>query len=186
MQGNAVKKSLLFVPLFALLLQGCGVTMTRYEPSYENVQQLKQSPTLQSISNAQVKADSGQGSLTVRANPISSPSGSIPLHIQEAINEELRRAGLLDPQAQRHLDVLLVKNELTAGMGTGTGQLAARFTLLKGNEVVYDATKDVTRHWDSSFFGAIAIPNAANAYNPMVRDLLKALYTDPQFIQALK
>ncbi|MBH8610229.1 hypothetical protein I4N56_004215 [Pseudomonas mohnii] len=180
-----MKKSLLIVPLLALL-PGCGVTMTRYEPSYENVQQLKQTPPLQSISNAQVKANSGQGSLTVRANPISSPSGSIPLHIQEAINEELRRAGLLDPQAQRHLDVLLVKNELTAGVGTGTGQLAARFTLLKGNEVVYDATKEVSHQWDSSFFGPIAIPNAANAYNPMVRDLLKTLYSDPQFIQALK
>jgi hypothetical protein len=181
-----VKKLLLLVPLFALLLQGCGVTMTRYEPSFENVQQLKQTPPLQSISNALVKADAGQGSLTVRANPISSPSGSITQHIQDAITEELGRAGLLNPQAQRHLDVLVVKNELTAGMGTGTGQLAARFTLLKGNEVVYDATKDVSRQWDSSFFGAIAIPNAANAYNPMVRDLLKTLYSDPQFIQALK
>lgn len=181
-----MKKSLLLVPLFALLLQGCGVTMTRYEPNYENVQQLKQTPPLQSISNAEVKADAGQGSLTVRANPISSPSGSIPLHIQDAINEELRRAGLLDPQAQRHLNVLLVKNELTAGMGTGTGQLAARFTLLKGNDVVYDATKDVSSQWDSSFFGAIAIPRAAYSYNPMVRDLLKTLYSDPQFIQALK
>lgn len=183
-----MKKILLLVPLFALLLQGCGVTMTRYEPSFENVQQLKQTPPLQSISNAQVKADAGQGSLTVRANPISSPSGSITQHIQDAITEELGRAGLLNPQAQRRLDVLVVKNELTAGMGTGTGtgQLAARFTLLKGNEVVYDATKDVSRQWDSSFFGAIAIPNAANAYNPMVRDLLKTLYSDPQFIQALK
>jgi len=181
-----VKKPILLIPLLALLLQGCGVTMTRYEPSYENVQQLKQTPPLQSISNAQVTAAPGQGSLTVRANPIRSPSGSIPLHIQEAINEELRRAGLLDPQAERHLNVLLVKNELTAGASTGTGQLAAHFTLLKGNEVVYDATKDVNHEWNSSFIGVIAIPNAANAYNPMVRDLLKSLYSDPQFIQALK
>ncbi|WP_248745119.1 hypothetical protein [Pseudomonas sp. MWU12-2037] len=181
-----MKKSLLLVPLFALLLQGCGVTMTRYEPSYENVQQLKQTPPLQPISNTQVKAAPGQDSLTVRANPIRSPSGSIPLHIQDAINEELRKAGLLDPQAERHLNVLLVKNELTAGASTGTGQLSARFTLLKGNEVVYDATKDVNHEWSSNFIGAIAIPNAANAYNPMVRDLLKALYSDPQFIQALK
>ncbi len=181
-----MKKALMLIPLFALLLQGCGVTMTRYEPSYENVQRLKQTPPLQSIGTAEVKAESGQGTLTVRANPISSPSGSIPLHIQDAVNEELRRAGLLDPQAPRHLNILLVKNELTAGMGTGTGQIAARFTLLKGNDVVYDATKDVSSQWDSSFFGAIAIPRAAFAYNPMVRDLLKTLYSDPQFIQALK
>nr|WP_274708734.1 hypothetical protein [Pseudomonas sp. S11P7] len=173
--------------MLALLLQGCGMTMTRYEPSYENVQKLKQTPPLNAISNPQVSAESGEGSLVVRANPVRSPpSGSIPAHIQDAITEELRKAGLLDPQAQRHLNVLVVKNELSAGMGTGDGKLAARFTLLKGNDVVYDATKTVSSQWSSSFFGFIAIPNAVNAYNPMLRDLLKDLYSDPQFIQALK
>jgi PBP1b-binding outer membrane lipoprotein LpoB len=39
-----VKKSLLLIPMLALLLQGCGMTMTRYEPSFENVQKLKQTP----------------------------------------------------------------------------------------------------------------------------------------------
>ena len=48
------------------------------------------------------------------------------------------------------------------------------------------ATKEVNHTWPSSFFGFIAIPNAANAYNPMVRDLLKSLYSDPLFIKALK
>lgn len=181
-----MKKSLLFVPLLALLLQGCGMTMTRYEPSYDNVQRLKQNPPLHTISDTQVTAAAGQGSLSVRANPIRSPSGSIPLHIQDAINEELRRAGLLDPQAQRHLQVLVLKNELSAGVASGHGELAARFTLLKGSEVAYEATQTVNSQWNSSFFGPIAIPNAANAYNPLVRDLLKALYSDPQFIQALK
>jgi len=181
-----VKKSLLLVPLFALLLQGCGMTMTRYEPSFDNVQKLKQTPPLLAISNPQVTAESGEGSLMVRANPIKSPTGSIPAHIQDAITEELRKAGLLDPQATRHLQVLVVKNQLNAGMGTGDGTIAARFTLRNGNDVVYDATKDVSHQWDSSFFGVIAIPNATNAYNPMLQDLLKNLYSDPQFIQALK
>jgi hypothetical protein len=30
--------------MLAVLLQGCGMTMTRYEPSFENVQKLKQTP----------------------------------------------------------------------------------------------------------------------------------------------
>lgn len=181
-----MNKSLLLIPMLALLLQGCGMTMTRYEPSYENVQKLKQTPPLHAISNPQVTAETGEGSLFVRANPVHSPSGSIPAHIQDAISEELRKAGLLDPQAQRQLKVRVVKNQLSAGMGTGDGELAARFTLLNGNDVVYEATKNVTRQWSSSFFGFIAIPNAVNAYNPMLRDLLKDLYSDPQFIQALK
>ncbi|RMS86242.1 hypothetical protein ALP59_01691, partial [Pseudomonas savastanoi] len=83
------------------------------------------------------------------------------------------------------LNVLVTQNELTAGMGTGTGTIAARFTLIDGEKVEYDATKQVSSQWNSSFLGAIAIPNAANAYNPLVRDLLKALYSDPLFTQAL-
>ena len=181
-----MKKSLLLIPMLVLLLQGCGMTMTRYEPSFENVQKLKQTPPLHAVSNPLVTAESGEGSLTVRANPVRSPSGSIPAHIQDAITEELRKAGLLDPQAQRQLKVLVVKNNLSAGMGTGEGQIAARFTLINGQNVVYDATKNVSSQWSSSFFGFIAIPNAVNAYNPMLRDLLKELYSDPQFIQALE
>lgn len=179
-------KKMLLVPMFALLLQGCGMTMTRYEPSFDNVQKLKQTPPLHAISNPQVTAESGEGSLMVRANPIKSPTGSIPAHIQDAITEELRKAGLLDPNATRHLQVLVVKNQLNAGMGTGDGKIAARFTILDGKNVVYDATKEVSHQWSSSFFGFIAIPNATNAYNPMLKDLLKDLYSDPQFIQALK
>ncbi|RMM79221.1 hypothetical protein ALQ71_05032 [Pseudomonas coronafaciens pv. striafaciens] len=36
-----MKGSLLVVALLALLMQGCGVTMTRYESSFNNVQKLK-------------------------------------------------------------------------------------------------------------------------------------------------
>ena len=181
-----MKKFLMLAPLVLLLLQGCGVTMTQYEPNFDNVQRLKQTPPLQPVSQAKVTAASGQGSLMVRANPISSPAGSIPAHVQAALTQELSLAGLRNQSAPRRLDVLLVKNELTAGVGSGHGTLAARFTLFKNDAVVYDATKEVTSVWSSSFFGPIAIPNAANAYNPLVRDLLKALYSDPLFIQALK
>ena len=78
-QGYAVKKLYLALPVCALLLQGCGVTMTRYEPDFQNVQQLKQNAPLQPVRDAQVNADSGQVSLIVRLNPISSPEGSVPL-----------------------------------------------------------------------------------------------------------
>ncbi|MNF04340.1 hypothetical protein D3C80_2038350 [compost metagenome] len=52
--------------------------------------------------------------------------------------------------------------------------------------MLYEATKDVEREWSSSFFGPIAIPAAANNYNPMLQALLKSLYSDPQFVGALK
>lgn len=181
-----MKKCYLALPLCAMLLQGCGVTMTRYEANYQNVQQLKQNAPLQPLRNAQVKADAGQESLMVRMNPISAPEGSVPLHIQAAINGELRHAGLLDPRAERQLQVQVLKSFLNTGVANGHGELAARFTVRKGDQVVYEATKDVARDWDSSFFGPVAIPAAANNYNPMLQQLLKTLYADPQFIKALK
>ncbi|KPB50890.1 Uncharacterized protein ALO57_02033 [Pseudomonas coronafaciens pv. oryzae] len=99
----------------------------------------------------------------MRGNPVTSPSGSITQDIQDALTGELDRAGIIDPQSQRQLNVLVTQNELTAGMGTGTGKIAAHFTLIDGEKVEYDATKQVSSQWNSSFFGAIAIPNAANA-----------------------
>ena len=181
-----MNKSLLCVPLLALLLQGCGVNMTRYEPNFDNVQILKKELPLQAVTAPQVTAPAGLNSLSVRNNPIKSPTGSIAQHIQAALTDELRLAGLISDTAERKLDVVLVTNNLDSGMATGTGQLAARFTVHKGNEVVYDATQQASSKWDSSFVGAVAIPAAANAYNPLVRELLKNLYSDPLFIKALK
>lgn len=181
-----MNKLYLAIPFFGLLLQGCGATIPRYEPNYQNVQQLRQNAPLQPVHDAQVTADSGQGSLVVRMNPISSPAGSVPLHIQQAINDELRRAGLLNPQADRQLQIQVTKNFLNSGVANGHGELAAHFTLRQGSQVLYEATKDVSHDWDSSFFGAIAIPAAANNYNPMLQALLRSLYSDPKFIQALK
>lgn len=181
-----MKKLYLALPVLALLLQGCGVTMARYEPNFQNVQQLKQHAPMQPLRDAQVQADSGQDSLRVRLNPISSPEGSVPLHIQAAINDELRHAGLLDPRADRQLQVQLIKSQLNSGVANGHGALAAHFTVRKGDQVLYETTKCVERDWDSSFFGPIAIPAAANNYNLMLQDLLKTLYSDPQFVQALK
>lgn len=181
-----MNKSLLCVPLFALLLQGCGVSMTRYDPNFDNVEILKKEAPLQAVATPEVTAPSALNSLSTRANPIKSPTGSIPKHIQAALTDELRLANLVSDSSDRKLDVVLVTSEVDAGMGTGTGKLAARFTVHKGDQVLYDATQQASSTWDSSFVGAVAIPAAANAYNPLVRQLLNNLYSDPLFIQALK
>ncbi|MBU1282105.1 MAG: hypothetical protein KJ884_13655 [Gammaproteobacteria bacterium] len=170
----------------AAVLQGCGVSMTRYEPNFDNVQILKQQAPLSAMNAPSVVADKGLDSISVRTNPIRSPDGSLSKHVQQALEAELRLAGLLEPTASRHLDVQLRQNSLTAGMGSGEGVIGADFKLSEGSTVLYSGSKTVTSTWDSSFVGAIAIPAAANAYNPLVRKLLAELYQDPAFIKALK
>lgn len=170
----------------ALILQGCGVSMPRYEPNFDNVQALKSQAPLAKLSSPEVVADSGQDSLSVRANPIRSPEGSVSKHVQNALESELRLAGLLDPASSRRLGVRLRRSELNAPIGTGNGVISADFDLRDGDRSLYRSNKTVSDAWNSSFVGAIAIPAAANAFNPLVRKLLAELYRDPAFIKAMK
>lgn len=179
-------KELVPLAIIALVLQGCGVAMPRYEPSFDNVQMLKKDIPLAKLASPSVVADKGQDTVSTRNNPLRSPEGSLSKHVQKALTDELRLAGLLDPLATRHLDVRLRQNRLDSGMSTGDGEIAADFSLRDGNTSLYSSSKTVTHVWDSSFMGAVAIPAAANAYNPLVRKLLAELYSDPAFIRAMQ
>ncbi|SDH90781.1 hypothetical protein [Pseudomonas panipatensis] len=175
------------VALAALLLQGCGITMPRYESSYDNVQALRAKAPLATLDAPSVEADAGQNSIFVRANPVRSPEGDLSQHVQHALEGELRLAGLLEPGSPRHLDVRLRKTDLhAAAFGDGQGTLSADFDLRDKGVSLYHGSKQVSSRWDSSFFAVFAIPRAANAFNPLVRELLAELYQDPEFIQALK
>ena len=174
------------IALVALILQGCGVAMPRYEASFDNVQALKNQPHLAKLNAPTVTADNGQDSVFVRANPVRSPEGSISKHVQKALEDELRLAGLLEPSASRHLEVRLRQSKVEAAIGTGTAAISADFNLQEGERSLYNSSKTVTSTWNSSFLGAIAIPAAANAFNPLVRKLLAELYQDPLFIDAMK
>lgn len=179
-------KQLVLLTTVTLLLQGCGVSMPRYEANFGNVQILKNEASLAPLNSPSVVADNGEDSVFTRANPLRSPEGSLSKHVQKALTDELRLAGLLDPAASRHLNVRLRQNRLNAAMGTGDGLISADFSLVEGTTSLYSSNKTVTSTWDSSFLGAIAIPAAANAYNPLVRKLLAELYSDPAFIQAMQ
>ncbi|WP_421681925.1 hypothetical protein HKW98_12450 [Stutzerimonas urumqiensis] len=169
-----------------LALQGCGVSMPRYEPSFDNVQTLKANAPMSALQVPSVTAEPGQDSIFVRANPIHSPAGSISQHVQQALESELRLAGLLDEAAQKRLDVRLEQADLEAGVGAGNGAITANFDLHDGERSLYSSSKTVQSQWNSSFVGVVAIPAAANAFNPLVRKLLAALYEDPAFIKAMK
>lgn len=180
-------RALLLCVAAPLLLQGCGIATTKYESSYDNVQLLRQQAPLQVVDTPQVKANPGLDRLSIRTNPLSTPSGrDLTLHVKDALEGELKQAGLLQADARRKLDVLIVENKLDAAMGTGHGVLAATFTLSEEQKSLYQSTKRVESNWESSFVGAVAIPRAANAFNPLVQKLLAELYADPAFIQALR
>jgi len=53
-------------------------------------------------------------------------------------------------------------------------------------KVSYDKQVRQDAKWDSSFVGAIAIPDAINHYSEQFRLILLRLYRDPEFLKALR
>lgn len=181
-----MKKTLALLTL-GLLLQGCGATMSRYEPNHENLTQLRGELPLQPVRAPEAQARSGEDSIWVRNNPIRSPSGSLSAHLQQALNSELQAVGLIKADAPVRLKLNLLDNDLnTAIFGQGRGHLQVEFTLERDGQLLYRREKRVQHVWSSNFIGAIAIPRAAGAYNVMVQKLLAELYADPAFIAAMR
>ena len=79
---------------------------------------------------------------------------------------------------------VLTKNELSTGIGTGTGTLGARFTLTRNGAAVYDKDLVAQQLWDGNFIGAIAIPDAINHYQSLYKDLVEKLLADEEFRKA--
>ena len=61
----------------------------------------------------------------------------------------------------------------------------AKFIVTKENHEIYNKDHSIQHQWDSSFVGAIAIPNAQNNYPIAVQKLIAVFLTDPEFIKVV-
>jgi hypothetical protein len=180
--------------LFAALiccaaLAGCATQAPTYQASIDNVEALRRAQ----VRSMQVGAVSAAPSLStatsisMRGNPMSSPVGaSYADYLAAALRQELEFAKLLDPKAAIEVSAVLLKNDIDAGIGTGTGEIGARFAVKRDGTVRYEATKSATLSWESSFAAAIALPAAQQNYPRLVQKLLTELFTDAAFIAACK
>ncbi|HEX4387215.1 MAG TPA: hypothetical protein VH109_01165 [Steroidobacteraceae bacterium] len=173
----------------AALASGCSLTAPRYSASLENVQKLKDGE-IASTKVGAFKSDPGKGNpqaISLRGSSLASPyDHSYAEYLAEALKQELSMAGKLAPDAQIEVSGALEKNDINIPIGTGTGDISARFIVMRGGTARYDQVKSIHDQWDSSFMGAVAIPRAQEQYPIMVQKLLAELYADPAFIQALK
>lgn len=128
--------------------------------------------------------DQMQGGL--RGSSVAAESGSFALYLRDVLRAELKAAGLYDESSKTVIDAELVDSQLDAAIGTGTGRLAARFTVTRSGTRVFDKVLAVDGRWDSSFVGAVALPEAINRYGRFYQQLAAKLFTDPDFLQAVK
>jgi len=125
-------------------------------------------------------------SVGARADTFTSPvNNSYADYFADAATKELQAGGKLDPGSPRVLTGVLEKNYLSAaGMATNQSDLVVRFKLSKGSQPVYEKAIEAKREWESSFIGAIAIPRALDNYIATIQDLMRNLFSDPQFAAA--
>lgn len=121
----------------------------------------------------------------LRGSTLSGTNGSFSQQLKETLIAELKGAGLYDEKSQIMIEGQLKDSQLDAAIGTGTAKLAANFTVDKVGKRVFEKTLTVDSQWDSSFVGAIALPEAINQYTSLYKALVAKLFNDKDFRTAL-
>jgi hypothetical protein len=125
-------------------------------------------------------------SIMVRAGTQAAPEGSFAAYLADTLAAELKGAGRLDPNSSLVLSGVITDTHADAAMPTARARLAARFTLTRSGQTVFDKTLSVEAEWNSDFVGAVAIPDAFNQYSGLFPQLATKLFADPQFKAAAR
>jgi len=188
--GFMIMNRLIFVFLL-LFVTGCSGLAPKYNTDFNNITQLRtERLKLNPVRVGPVTKDpatSDVDRLTIRGGSYSSPYGSFTAYLEAALKQELEDARLLNPTSSIELSAVLLRNSLDAsGIVTGVAEIEARFTVRNRGEIKYEKVKIAQHTWESSFMGSIAIPKARQNYPVLVQKLIGLLFSDPEFIYALR
>lgn len=170
-------------------ITGCAMKAPPYNASIDNVSALKRAgqSTVRLGGFDVTSGAKGATSISLRGSQMSSPvGGNYAAYLADALKQELQMAKRFDPTATVEISGVLIGTDIDAAIGTGTGFIEARILVKKDGQVRYEKTKRGDAHWDSSFVGAVAIPEAQKNYPVIVQRLLGALFSDVDFQNALK
>lgn len=178
---------LLGVIAAAMLATGCALQAPHYQPSLNNVEVMKKSPTSVALGVFSVQSGVDEA-ISLRGNSMSSSVGSdYAAYLADALRQELVLAGKLDPKSKIEISGVLLKNDIAAaGIVTNSGEIEARIIVKSSGVQRFDKVKRATLEWDSSFLGGVAIPKAQRQYPLIVQKLLAEIWADADFQAALK
>lgn len=174
--------------LVVMLFSGCSIKSALYKPDFNSINELK---TL-SIKPMTVQRGNSQNQkineITLRsAKMVSSYGENFEDYLKISLEEHLMSANLFDKNSNLVITSTLLKNEVETGLvATGTADISANFTLKKDGKLIYDKTHTIHHEWESSFVGAVAIPNAVENYPIAIQKLINKLMTDNEFLIAIQ
>jgi len=176
--------------LLAAALSGCASFVAPpYSADFVALDRLKTMPlekaavgTFQPIDPA-----AAVNRVTLRGAPMVSPRGSFARYLQDALAQDLREIAVYDDAAQIRIDATVLKNAIDiSGVSTGTGLMEVEFAVTRGGQTRLKKLYTASTQFESSFAAAVAVPKGQIEYGVLVRTLLGKVYSDPDFINALK
>lgn len=180
-----------FIILLAQNVVACvSVKMPEPSASIGNLEKLRSANIVPAKAGTFILAPGKNPSMDVgvsglRGSSLQSASGSFAQQLRSELVIELKSASLYDELSNVVIEGQLTDSMVDAAIGTGTAKLAAHFTVKRAEIRVYDKELSVESSWDSSFVGAIAIPEAINQYSALYKTLIGKLFEDADFRAAL-
>jgi hypothetical protein len=187
-----MRKILRVVLLFLIFIitSGCSTVAPTYNGSRQNIEAINSIGDFKLAVDRFTDSDSpdNKKQLSMRGSTATSPYGATySSYIESAIRQDLSISGRYSDSSKNRVSGVLLKNDVDAsGFSTGTGICEVEFSLINNANVLYRKKIVQNHQWESSFAGAVAIPKATNEYPVMVERLLNKLFSDNDFIKAVR
>jgi hypothetical protein len=171
----------------SLLASACSMQAPPYNASMENVQTIKRAKINQ-VNVGKIKSSKKLDSISLRGSSMYSPvEKSYGAYISKALENELKLAKIWSGVSSTIITGEVLTNDIdVSGFSTGTGEVSVNFIVTRDNKEVFNKIISADHQFDSSFIGAIAIPNAQANYVSLVQKLIKTLFEDKNFVTILK
>ncbi len=160
-----------------------------YSTDFEALDRLKASkPGAVSVAPVQpTDPDHRVNQLSLRGAGMRSPSGTFARYLEDALVQDLKEISAFAPDAKTRLDATILTNDISVGnIATGTGTMEVALTVTRDGRQRLAKTYKANTSFESSFAGIVAIPAGQAAYPQLVRALLREIYSDPQFVTAIR
>lgn len=179
-----IKISTIFLGLF---ITACSMQAPPYQVSLENVQTIKKAK-LKQVQVGVITSTKKLDRISLRGSSMYSPvNKSYGSYLSKALEDELKLARLWSAVSATVISGEMLTNDIdVSGFSEGTGEASAKFIVTRDSKVIFDKVISAQNKFESSFIGAIAIPNGQQNYVDLVQKLIKNLFEDEKFISALK
>lgn len=184
-----VKLRFILIVLLTFITAGCAsFKAPAYSPDYTVLDSLKNKQLI-SVSVAPVEPQEPEAkvnTISLRAASLSAEQGTFSAYLEQSMIQDLTSMGIYQPDSNVRIKATIVENDLDiSSFSKGYGKMVVDLEIHKSTVLAFTRQYIGETEFESSFAGAVAIPKAQSEYPYLVRQLLKQVYSDPDFIREL-